>query len=926
MKEVFGAFKKKFGASSLEDACSRLSDLEMRVFLMLLHVLLPQLPIPNLSNAEKFQTLEDLAFYLNALITSGVAADEAKKFRGVIYVLGKSESGKTSFVKTLKEYIDHPTNQPKAILTKRNIDMHTQILEVSDVKAEDKRKLLVKLKQIGGYDNTSKLVSFIDGIPAKEKCNKEGKYNLLTDIDEEGNESNKRRVALKLVDYGGHEVSYVKFLYPMLSLTLLHQEYESCSSLFMSEGGTFIIMVDSNLIIDKKTIEANYNCWVGSYVDRILEATSGGEDKPKIQLVVTKVTPNPSKDGLFRHLFDVTREHLAKKLNDSAYLVDHVLKFYHSDHITQQSLQEHYEKMMALCSNEEINPRPMRTNPTDWFAFRDKVKERNVVDFDELYDMLDEVKRERIDQEAPKLLGNLRKLSEVVAAVRKVPTSQTQTSFNTETEVCLSTSNRPSISEEKSKEDSRDLLTTPEERKKKDFSTPTTSNIEALIGGTVGRENNSHYQDVQRDDNADNDKEKREKKQEITTILTYLSHSKELLWFPTIEPIKELIIPNIEVLIRSMRLVINHNFAGAEMDRAKNDYEQMGVLTFKDFQTIFQNKTKERTNEYLDIITTWKMIKNLGGGCPLNQEANGDVTQEKLLFPFLSKKETKVAIANKEKDMLTNPKSICLEYTFDHNSASTNAFYRIVQQMMSCLNNNQVEVIQTFSQRAEDCNLGSTRGIRGSLVWPGFGEGNNYDFLLQEHLKSEGIFASRRCIRICVAPSPEEEKQNQVYKILEKIDNVFQMEKTYSYGSFICMACYADGSDGHFRLREDQFQSEKNHCTGDARHQISRLLKGEIKQQLLQKLQYPGFVCEQRRQEVRRSTGAIPRNGRPSTGSWKVTASLIHSYLILHDLRIKEKSTLHYQVKEPPSSQSKTKGKEKYTCTDYLAFITFFRI
>lgn len=86
---------------------------------------------------------------------SGVAADEAEKFRGVIYVLGQSESGKTSFVRTFKQYIENPTNQPKAILTKKNRDLHTQILETSDVKAEDKRKVSVKLKHIGGSANTS---------------------------------------------------------------------------------------------------------------------------------------------------------------------------------------------------------------------------------------------------------------------------------------------------------------------------------------------------------------------------------------------------------------------------------------------------------------------------------------------------------------------------------------------------------------------------------------------------------------------------------------------------------------------------------------------------------------------------------------------------------------------------------------------------
>ena len=108
--------------------------------------------------------------------------------RGVIYILGQSESGKTSFVKTFTRFIENPTDQPKAILTQENVDMHTQILETSDVNILNKRKLSVNLTKIGALNNTSKLISF-----SKSK---------LLEVDG----SKEDRLALKLVDYGGHEV------------------------------------------------------------------------------------------------------------------------------------------------------------------------------------------------------------------------------------------------------------------------------------------------------------------------------------------------------------------------------------------------------------------------------------------------------------------------------------------------------------------------------------------------------------------------------------------------------------------------------------------------------------------------------------------------------------------------------------------------
>ena len=221
-KEVVEAFKEKFGIKRLKEACSRLSDLEMKVFLMTLHVLFPYLPTLNLSKAEKFRTLEELKAYVNAMIISGVAEDEADKLRGVIYILGQSESGKTSFVKTFTRFIENPTDQPKAILTQENVDMHTQILETSDVNILNKRKLSVNLKEIRALNNMSKLISFseIKEEYGKEGRKKESRTGFRSNLDKlfRGNRkpmkvdgTKEQRIALKLVDYGGHEVKTFLF-------------------------------------------------------------------------------------------------------------------------------------------------------------------------------------------------------------------------------------------------------------------------------------------------------------------------------------------------------------------------------------------------------------------------------------------------------------------------------------------------------------------------------------------------------------------------------------------------------------------------------------------------------------------------------------------------------------------------------------------
>ena len=602
----------------------------------------------------------------------------------------------------------------------------------------------------------------------------------------------------------------------------MYQEYESCSSLFMSEGGTFAIMVDSNLLTSKETIEATYNCRVGSYIDRILDSTSAGENKPKIQLVVTKVTPATDKDALFGILFEMTRKHLESKQGDSAYLVDRVMKSPHSDHLTRESLQEQYEMMITLSSDEKINPRPDKNNPADWFALRDKAQEMEVVKFDHLIDMLDEVKSERVGtgtNNSPELLANLHKFSEILEIAVKKPTT-----------------GQPTVNTPISKQAEHVGKQTAEEDA--NLSSSLLDEVPVTNPRSTEAHNVCHESQIESSDEVYN-----AKKQEMTAILTYLSQSKELLWFPEIEAIKDLVIPKVDTLIRSIRVVINHNprehFVGTQMKTAREAYEQTGILAFEDFKTIYKRETEKEENknkEFLDEDTAWKMIKHLGSGCPFNHE---ETENEKLLFPYLAKKETKDIIEKTEKKEKGEKEAICLEYTFDHNRGSTHSFYQLLQRMMSGLQGNQVDVVQTFSQTAEDRHLGSTRGIRGSLVWPNkeVRDNSKYNFLLLEHTKPHSEkrwFASERCIQVNLVPHGDEDARGgQAFQILQMIDSILRKDTECVYRSLLCKECHNNGDSSNFVLKEDQFIRKKDVCSGDQRHSIdigtNKVLKGESK-------------------------------------------------------------------------------------------------
>ena len=79
---------------------------------------------------DRFSNPKEVLIFVDALIDSGIAAQVE---RGLIFVLGNTNTGKTSLVNTFKSFVESPSKEPTAVLTKPGDDLiETQVLEVYD--------------------------------------------------------------------------------------------------------------------------------------------------------------------------------------------------------------------------------------------------------------------------------------------------------------------------------------------------------------------------------------------------------------------------------------------------------------------------------------------------------------------------------------------------------------------------------------------------------------------------------------------------------------------------------------------------------------------------------------------------------------------------------------------------------------------------
>ena len=79
---------------------------------------------------KRFSHPKEVLTFVDALIESGIASQSEQ---GLLFVLGNTNTGKTSLVNTFKDFVAHPTENPRSVLTKPSDNLiETQVLEVYD--------------------------------------------------------------------------------------------------------------------------------------------------------------------------------------------------------------------------------------------------------------------------------------------------------------------------------------------------------------------------------------------------------------------------------------------------------------------------------------------------------------------------------------------------------------------------------------------------------------------------------------------------------------------------------------------------------------------------------------------------------------------------------------------------------------------------
>ena len=181
--DVYSQIKGAFKCNKVSDAVTKSVGVVQTALLATLAIILPKMQ--GLTSTPLGKTKEGVNSYLEAVIKSGVATDA---HREMLYVLGNTNTGKTSLAETYKAFFEKPDKTPDSMLTQDHPELlKTRIAEVH------KDAILPQI--LSGTLQTEKIEEHITLVRFENTPGEEGFS---------GGEMAK--CLLKIIDFGGHQV------------------------------------------------------------------------------------------------------------------------------------------------------------------------------------------------------------------------------------------------------------------------------------------------------------------------------------------------------------------------------------------------------------------------------------------------------------------------------------------------------------------------------------------------------------------------------------------------------------------------------------------------------------------------------------------------------------------------------------------------
>ena len=796
--QILHQIARTFGALSVDRALEKSEGVTRTALLMLLKQIFPALAddLQKLTSTPLGEKVEDMRSYLDAVIKSGISTDANRE---VVYVLGNTNSGKTSLVESFKHFIEE--GEAKACLT------------------EDNPKLL-KTKVAELYKDLSLSSEKLKGVTVEQK----ERVNLVTFSEdksatggvEETQKESIDKCLFKIYDIGGH------------------QEYTNTSQLFLQRNGIALICFDSLLLNSLADSEAKFYSQVGTYIDLLCQKENKGL---KVALVATKVDQEADEDKKkqFSAILQRAKGHISHlQMEDPVYLVDEVLRT-SAKELSTESMMELYRKMATLMASSELPHPPKKHVPKIWFEWLENLRQELMCKISELPPLPQSSEDSDSSSITADEVSKLKALQQIASEpnllyiqqqkrdddrnqrhARGEPSSSSKTVIPDKERDKESDKKSDGESGESKEESDQDQ---PQEK----FSLKEDHNRTKANKGVMA----SHQKEESPPQN-------------VLPALEFFYEMSEILWYKEKKVLARIIITDPMNLINSLRTIINHDTSSAwpkgdVYEPAKRRLLHRGLLSMDDFRDICKERNKESQENVLTADETWTFMIELGIAISLDEE-------DSLAFiPCLISDDLEQSFRENNSKLERNEDAICFQYEFDRGATTVGMFNRL----LSSLAKEYLEagkgggISKAFSQKIEKRELGMIAGVSGVVTEQQDNVRVEFQIIEFEipteagNIKEKFCHPIRRGIRIHLLQWKRDGTQATAYNMMKKINKIFAADLEAVLRHLICSECQARknttdafGNEGVFHLNEQlQLDGQETFRCSSENHLLNSRLK-----------------------------------------------------------------------------------------------------